>query len=157
MKCELTLFLVLSVAAGCSREDSQDRISLAADSTNLLSKHRALEKLVWDYYLSIEEGVRRDLGVSEGEIGERVQSMINDGYVERPVILVITEEGPRWVAVDYHTYKEYMTSNAITIRRYYGIQPNVLDSVLMDSIRSNLLEALNADSVNAEYNEKVFD
>jgi predicted transcriptional regulator len=94
--------------------------------------------------------VRKDLGVSEGTIVDRVQSMIDDGYVEKPVILVITEEGPRWVAVDYHTYREYMASNAITLRRYNGIQPNILDSVLMDSIRSNLLEALKADSVNAE-------
>jgi predicted transcriptional regulator len=92
-----------------------------------------------------------DLGVSAAETVEHVQSLINDGYVEKPLILVITEDGARWQTVDYYTYKEYMTSNAIVLRSYYGIQPNILDSLFMDSIRSNLLKALKADTLNAEY------
>lgn len=146
MKGAFILSLVLVVTTSCSREGSQGSVRIA-DS---VSRHVRLEKLIWDYYVSIEKDVRMDLGVSEAETVERVQSLINDGYVKIPVILVITEEGARWKAVDYSTYKEYMTSNAVPTRRYYGIQPNILDSLLMDSIRSNLLEALEADSVNEQ-------
>jgi hypothetical protein len=150
MKGKFTLLLVLSVAAGCSRDDSKDSIIETADSTKLLSRDKALEKAIWDYYLSIEEDVRMDLGVSEAEIVERVQSMINDGYIKKPVILVVTKDGPRWATVDNYTYKEYMTSNAIISRRYYGTQPDILDSLLMDSIRSNLFDALKVDKVSTE-------
>lgn len=149
MKGAFIIFLVLAVTGGCSKEDSKRATIQTADSLKQVSKHTALEKAIWDYYLSIEKDVRMDLGVSEGEIVERVQSLINDGYVEKPVILVITDDGPRWGTVDYSTYKEYMTSHAIVARRYHGTQPNVLDSSFMDSIRSNLLEALKGDSVNA--------
>lgn len=150
MKGEFTLLLILAVAAGCSREDSQSNIIQTADSTKLVSRHKALEKIIWDYYLSIEEDVRIDLGGSETEIVERVQALINEGYVKKPVILVITKDGSIWQTVDYHTYKEYMTSHAIISRRYYGLQPNILDSLFIDSIRSNLLEGLKVDSVQAE-------
>ena len=88
-----------------------------------------------------------DLAVPEAEIVEHVQSMIDEGYVKMPVILVVTEDGPRWEAVSYHTYKEYMRSNDIIVRRIYGKQRNILDSLFMDSIRSNLLEALKGESV----------
>jgi hypothetical protein len=142
MKGEFTWMLVLAVAAGCSGEDSRESVVQTGDSVKLVSRHKALEKAIWDYYLSIEEDARLDLGVSDAEIVERVQSMIDDGYVRKPVILVITEDGSRWKTVDYRTYKAYMTSNAIVLRRYYGIQPDILDSLLMDSIRSNLLDAL---------------
>jgi hypothetical protein len=88
--------LVLSVAAGCSREDSKGSIIERADSTKLLSRDKGLEKAIWDYYLSIEQDVRTDFGVSEAEIVERVQSMINDGFIKKPMILMITKDGPRW-------------------------------------------------------------
>lgn len=87
-----------------------------------------------------------DLGVPEAGIVEHVQSLIDEGYVKMPLILVVTEDGPRWEAVNYHTYKEYMRSNDMTVRRLYGTQRNILDSLFMDSIRSNLLEALKGDS-----------
>jgi hypothetical protein len=133
MKGEFIFLLVLALAAACSTEDSNGSINHTADSSKLVSRHKALEKAIWDYYLSIEEDVSKDLGISEAETVEHVQSLINDAYVKRPVILVVTEEGPRWTTVDYHTYKEYMTSNAIILRRYYGVQPDILDSLLMDS------------------------
>jgi hypothetical protein len=156
MKCELTFVVLLAFTAGCFREDSERSIAKGADS-KLVSRHEGLEKLISDYYLSIEESVKMDLGVSEGQIVERVQAMIDEGYVQKPVILVVTEEGPRWRTVDYYTYKEYMASNATELRHYYGTQPNMLDTLLMDSIRSNLLQALQRDSVNAEYSGKLFE
>ena len=156
MKCLFTYLLLLAVTAGCSREDSPNGIIQTTDSTTQVLSHKALEKLISDYYISIEESVKMDLGVSEAEIVQRVQWMINDGYVQKPVILVITEDGPRWQTVDYPTYKNYIESNAIALRSYYGTQPNILDTVSMDSIRSNLLQALKADSVNNNFDDKLF-
>jgi hypothetical protein len=155
MKCELTFVVLLAFTVGCFREDSERSIAKGADS-KLVSRHEGLEKLISDYYLSIEESVKMDLGVSEAEIVQRVQGMINDGYVQKPVILVITEDGPRWQTVDYPTYKNYMESNAIALRSYHGTQPNILDTVSMDSIRSNLLQALKVDSVNNNFDDKLF-
>lgn len=140
--------LVVVVTAGCSREDAHRSINDTTDSTRLVtSEYQALEKAISKYYLSIEEEVKKDLGVSEEDIVKHVQSLIDDGYVKTPVILVITEGGARWATVDYSTYKEYMTSNAIVLRRFYGTQPDILDTVFMDSIRNNLLEALQAEDV----------
>lgn len=147
MKIEYGLFLILTVTGGCSREDSQSSNIQINDSVKLGSRHKELENVIRDYYLSIEDDVKMDLGVSEAEIIERVQSLIDSGYVQRPAILIITGEGPRWVSVDYPTYKEFMTDYAITSRKFHGVQPNILDTLAMDSIRSILLKALKADSV----------
>src|SRR5688500_5138992 len=124
MKTGFTLFVILAVTAQCSRDDSRTSDMQRADSARLISKHRELENVIRDYYFSIEEGVKKDLGDSEAGIIERVQSLINNGYVERPAILIFTDDGPRWVRVDYSTYKEYMTDHAIISRKFHGIQPN---------------------------------
>ncbi|HEU5147423.1 MAG TPA: hypothetical protein VFT90_11945 [Chryseosolibacter sp.] len=145
MKGGLILLLTIIVASRCSnsREIDHSSISNAGDSIALLtSKYKSLEKAIWEYYTSIEEDVSKDLGVSETEIINRVQAMIDNGYIQKPLILVITEDGPKWAAVDYLTYKEYMTSNAVVLRRFYGTQPDILDTVFMDSIRTSLLKAL---------------
>ena len=147
MRPGYTLFLLLAVSAACSRDDSESGTKETLDSTKRISTHTDLEKKIWEYYLSIEEDVKLDLGVSEAEIIGRVQALIDEGYVKEPLILVITEDGPLWEAVDYSTYKEYMTSNILISRRFHGTQPNVLDRVFMDSIRSGLLDALKRDSV----------
>lgn len=137
------LLLVAVVAGGCSRDDTRNTAIDTADSIKLMiAKHKALERAIHDYYSSIEEDIKNDLGVTAVEIVDRVQLLIDDGFVQKPVILVITESGARWASVDYRTYKEYMTSNAIDVRRYYGKQPDILDSASMDSIRNNLLKAL---------------
>jgi predicted transcriptional regulator len=112
----------------------------AIDSARLVSKHTELENLIRRYYISIEEDIKKDLGVSEASIVEHVQSLINNGYVEKPAVLIVTADGPRWVTVDYATYKEFMTDHAIISRRFHGVQPSILDSSFMDSIRSNILE-----------------
>ena len=147
MKLQFTLLLLLTLIAKCSRQDSYDSIN-HTDLTEKVSAYETLEKQIWDYYLSVEEDVKMDLGVSEADIVERVQLLVDDGHVKRPVILVITEDGLRWKSVAYHTYKEYMRSNAVASRRFHGMQPDVLDTVSMDSIRSNLLKTLKLDSIN---------
>ena len=146
MKAEYIFFLILAVTAGCSRDSRNSRIEMS-DVDQVVSTHRELEKLILDYYHSIEEDVKKDLGVSETEVVDRVQSLINEGYVEKPAILIITEAGPTWERVDYATYKEFMTDRASASRRYHGIQPNTGDSLAIDSIRTNLLRALKGDSI----------
>ena len=150
MKSEYTLALLLVLAGGCYQGDSQNSTVQINDSTRLVSTQRELEKIIWDYYLSIEKDVKMDLGVSEAEIIERVQSLIDNGYVKKPAIFVITDDGPKWQTVDYSTYKEFMARHAVASRRYHGIQPKLPDSSSMQSIRSNILEALKADSVNRD-------
>ena len=137
MKRQLALLLVLTVTASCSREDPNDKIYDRADSTQLASKYVEVEEVIWNYYLSIESDMRMDLGVSQANIADHVQALIEEGNVKKPVILALTKNGPRWVTVDYHTYRDYMTSNAIIVRKFYGIQQNILDTLLTDSVRSD--------------------
>lgn len=151
MKGGFAFLLFAVVTAACFREDTHRSINDTIDSTKLItSKNIAREKAIWKYYALIEEEVKKDLGVSEKDVIERIQSMIDDGYVKKPIILVIAGGGSRWAAVDYSTYKEYMTGNAIVLRRFYGTQPDVLDTVFMASIRNNLLEALKAEGTASE-------
>ena len=139
----LILLLTTALMSACSREDTQGTSSVADSTQSITAEHIRLEKAISDYYTSIEQEVLQDLGVSKSNVIDRVQAMIDDGYARKPVILVITDDGPRWATVDYATYKEYMTSNAVVLRRYYGTQPDLLDTVYMDSIRQNLLKAFN--------------
>lgn len=141
------LLLIFLLAAGCLGERSHRDHVQGTGSDKGLSTHKALESAIRQYYRSVEQEVKMDLGVSEAAVTERVQLLIDEGYVKKPVILILTEEGPRWKTVDYATYKELMTDHAIASRKFHGIQPNIIDSISVDSIRVNLLEALREDSL----------
>ena len=146
MKLASTLLFLLVVTARCSREDSQTGNHQRTESAELISRHREIEDVIRDYYRSVEEDAKGDLGVSEAEIIDHVQSLIENGFVKEPLILIVSPEGPKWEIVDYATYKSLMTDHAITSRRIHGIQP-MIDSLVIDSIRSTLLKALKGDSV----------
>lgn len=141
------IVLVLLILIACSREDAHNSGVETRDMTKSAVTYRELEKAVREYYILVERDVSRDLGVSEDEISSRVQSLINDGYVKEPVIFVITENGPAWKTVDYLTYKQFMSDHAVASRRYHGVQPNIGDSLVSDSVRSELLKAFKADSL----------
>lgn len=147
MKIASTLFFLLAITARCSREDSQTVNQQSTDSSNLISRHRELENVIRNYYRSVEEDAKTDLGVSEAEVIEHVQSLIDNGFVKEPLILIVTPAGPKWEIVDYPTYKNLMTDHAIISRKIHGTQP-IIDSLVIDSIRSTLLKALKGEDTN---------
>ena len=147
MKMACTLFFAMVAASGCSREDTHNNNMEVANSARLISRHRALENAIHAYYLSIEEDVKKDLGVSDAEVIRRVQSLIDEGYVRKPAILILRRDGAKWETVDYSTYKEFMADHAIISRKFYGIQPSLLDSLFTDSTRHALFDTLRANSL----------
>ena len=134
------LCFTAAVVSGCPSPESRDRAGRGEHAVDL-SSYEALEKVMRDYFAGVEKEVRMDLGVSEEEVTDRVQFMIDQGYVKEPAVLVITPDGPEWEKVNYATYKTLMKSDAVTSRRYHKIQPQT-DSLKADSIKTDLLKAL---------------
>ena len=77
MKIEYTLFLLLAVTAGCSREDSQSSNMQITDSAKLVSTHKKLEYVIRDYYLSIEFFIYQALDKAGAETDQRIIHIIH--------------------------------------------------------------------------------
>lgn len=140
------LFLFLTITMACSPGHSDSNAGAEiTDSAKLILTREEKEKAIFDYYQSIEREVKNDLGVPKGKIAEHIQSLIDEGHVQKPVIFIDTGHGIELMIVDYMTYKDFSRKDPTDFAKRYELQRKMPDSLFYDSMRSYQVEVRKAD------------
>lgn len=145
MKSRVLFFLALLVFDGCSNDEATSSKSRASESLGgeTLSIPET-ERLVWRYFQKVEKEVGSDLGISKDTLEARIQQLIDEGHIVKPIVFCITKNG--WVpkALDYKSYKAYREDHPIN-----AAVPSVMesDSASYETLRRQLLEVLEGDSL----------
>lgn len=108
------------------------------------------EKAIWDYYQEVEKQFIRETEATEDQTIEFVQSLIDKGLIYQPTIFIETKKGTEAKTVDYKTYKEFRKDNPIDLKRHYIVSffpRDSLHNLYIDSVRTNILNALKSDSI----------
>ena len=96
------------------------------------------------YFQKVEKEVGSDLGISKDTLVARIQQLIDEGHIVKPIVFYITKNG--WVpkALDYKSYKAYREDHPIN-----AAVPLVMesDSASYETLRRQLLEVLAGDSL----------
>lgn len=145
MKSLVIFVLALLVIDGCSNGDTTSNKSgtsesLSGDSLSI----RERERLIWRYFQKVEKEVGNDLGISEDTIEARIQLLIDEGHIVKPIVFYVTKNG--WVpkALDYKSYKAYREDHPINAAVPLVLQS---DSASYEVLKSDLLKVLGGDSL----------
>ena len=103
---------------------------------------RIKENVIQSYYDSIEREMRKDLGVTEANLNERIQQFIEEGHIAKPLVAYITDKEVRWEEVNYATYKKITALRRANLAAYSDIPAKYRDDIKADSIRANLLKLM---------------
>lgn len=145
MKSRVLFFLVLFVFAGCSNGETTSGKSRTSESLGgeALSIPET-ERLVWRYFQKVEKEVGNDLGISKDTLEARIQQLIDEGHIVKPIVFCITKNG--WVpkALDYKSYKAYREDHPINAAVPLALQS---DSASYETLRRELVKVLGGDSL----------
>ena len=145
MKSRVLFFLALLVFDGCSNGETTSSKSRTSESLGgeTLSIPET-ERLVWRYFQKVEKELENDLGISKDTLEARIQQLIDEGHIVKPIVFYITKNG--WVpkALDYKSYKAYREDHPIN-----AAVPLVLesDSASYETLRRELVKVLGGDSL----------
>lgn len=137
--------LALLVIDGCSNGETTSTKSATSESLNGDSLSiRERERLVWRYFQKVEKEVGNDLGISKDTLEARIQQLIDEGHIVKPVVFYVTKNG--WVPkeLDYKSYKAYREDHPI-----HAAVPLVLqsDSASYEDLKRDLSKILRTDSL----------
>ena len=141
------LILILTVLIGCSKSNSNNDIGQTTDSTKFITTLGDEEQAMWDYFQSVERELGNDSKIKKEKIPELIQSLIDNGDLQKPLIFLDSENGTESKVVDYLTYKEFREKNPIDLRRNYVMSMQLTDTLVSDSLRVDLLKQLSRDSI----------
>lgn len=152
MKIGYNFILILIIVFGCSKNSSNDDSRQAIDSTMLNRTLGDEEQAMWDYFQSVERELEKDSKIQKEKIPHVIQTLIDNGDLQKPLIFLDGKNGTESNAVDYLTYKRFRKNNPIDKNRLYVISlrmtdNSVVDSIGEDSIRNVLLKQLSIDSI----------
>jgi hypothetical protein len=152
MKSGHNIILILIIIIGCAKNNSNNDIAQTTDSTKFITALGDEEQAMWEYFESVERDLGNDPKIKKEKISELIQSLIDNGDLQQPIIFLDGEKGTEPKTVDYLTYKEFRRNNPIDPRRPYVVSlqmtdNSVLDSIRMDSIGMDLLKQLSRDSI----------
>jgi hypothetical protein len=145
MKPLVIFVLALLVIDGCSNDEttsSKSGTSESASGDALSIRER--ERLVWRYFQKVEKEVGNDLGISKDTLEARIQELIDEGHIVKPVVFYITKNG--WVpkVLDYKSYKAYREDHPINAAVPLVLQS---DSASYEALKRDLFKVLGGDSL----------
>jgi hypothetical protein len=144
MKLLVFFVLALLVFNGCSTDETASQSTTSEtvthDTLSILEK----ERLVWRYFQRVEKEVGSDLGISKDTLEARIQKLIDEGHIAKPIVFYVTKNGWEPKALDYKSYKAYRADHPIN-----AAVPLVLesDTAAYEDLRNDLRRVLAADSL----------
>jgi hypothetical protein len=146
MKLILRSAMLIGIMSSCIKDKmADDSKQSTADSIKMFTLGQ-VEQQHWDNYMKTENKLRRDDGISEDKIDRYMQSIIDEGILDKPVIFPQTENGTEERTVDYKTYKEYRKRHPIDIKRNFVYA--IPEDLVGDSLQRDLINKLTKDSSN---------
>lgn len=145
MKSPVILVLALLLIEGCSKDETTTDRSVTSEPLrgDTLSVHER-DRLIRRYFQQVEREVGMDLGISEDTIEARIQQLIDEGHIAKPIVFFRSKNG--WVgkALDYKSYKAYREDHPINAPMPFVLES---DTAAYENLRRDLLKLLDTDSL----------
>ena len=145
MKSLVIFVLALLLIDGCSSDETTTNKSVTSESLrgDTLSVHER-DRLIRRYFQKVEKEVGKDLGISEDTLEARIQQLIDEGHIAKPIVFLRLRKG--WVAkgLDYKSYKAYREDHPINAPLPFVLET---DTAAYEELREDLLRLLGTDKL----------